>query len=112
MIFIQVVNYYCGYYVSLDIHDQDVIMIRKPGMFTVSRLIKVLIDTKYQQNVMSHKVVKMADNAELFLRKEILMWKIDVRAYAFPFTVHPSVYFQPCPPSYSYHHILLQLHPE
>jgi len=95
--------------VSLDIHDQDVITISKPGMFTVSRLIKVLIDTKYQQNVMSHEVVKMADNAELFLRKEILMWKIDVRPYAFPFAVHPSVHFQPCPPSYSY---LLQLHPE
>jgi len=33
--------------VSLDIHGQaqDVVMISKPGMFTVSRLIKVLIDT-------------------------------------------------------------------
>jgi len=53
MIFIQVVNYYFGYYVSLDIHTQGVIMISKPGLFTISRLIKVLIDTKYQQNVMS-----------------------------------------------------------
>lgn len=53
MIFIQVVNYYCGYYVSLDIHDQGVVMISKPGMFTVSRLINILIDTKYQQNVMT-----------------------------------------------------------